>query len=92
MKLELKGWKAIAALAIIAAVVGGKFLMERSTLTTEATEEIKLYLRGEYVSHELRDFDLDQMTEAVHIAGAIRGGASLVHGVQMLEHVQKAGM
>ncbi len=27
--------------------------------------------------------DLDQMTEAVHVANAIRGGASLVHGVQM---------
>jgi alkylhydroperoxidase/carboxymuconolactone decarboxylase family protein len=27
--------------------------------------------------------DLEQMTEAVHIASAIRGGASLVHGVQM---------
>lgn len=36
--------------------------------------------------------DLDQMTEAVHVACAIRGGASLVHGVQMLEHVEKAGM
>lgn len=36
--------------------------------------------------------DLDQMTEAVHVACAIRGGASLVHGVQMLEHVKRAGM
>jgi alkylhydroperoxidase/carboxymuconolactone decarboxylase family protein len=27
--------------------------------------------------------DLDQMTEAVHVATAIRGGASLVHGMQM---------
>lgn len=27
--------------------------------------------------------DLEQMTEAVHVAGAIRGGASIVHGVQM---------
>ena len=27
--------------------------------------------------------DLEQMTEAVHVASAIRGGASLVHGVQM---------
>ncbi len=26
---------------------------------------------------------LGEMTEAVHVAGAIRGGASLVHGVQM---------
>jgi len=36
--------------------------------------------------------DLDQMTEAVHVACAIRGGASLVHGIQMLEHVKKTGM
>ena len=36
--------------------------------------------------------DLDQMTEAVHVACAIRGGASLVHGLQMLEHVKQAGM
>lgn len=36
--------------------------------------------------------DLEQMTEAVHVACAIRGGASLVHGVQMLGHVKKAGM
>lgn len=36
--------------------------------------------------------DLEQMTEAVHVAVAIRGGASLVHGMQMLEHVKKAGM
>jgi alkylhydroperoxidase/carboxymuconolactone decarboxylase family protein len=36
--------------------------------------------------------DLEQMTEAVHVAAAIRGGASLVHGVQMLEHVKQIGM
>ena len=30
--------------------------------------------------------DLDQMTEAVHVAAAIRGGASLVHGMQMRGH------
>ncbi len=36
--------------------------------------------------------DLEQMTEAVHVATAIRGGASLVHGMQMLEKVKKAGM
>ena len=27
--------------------------------------------------------NLAEMTEAVHVAAAIRGGASLVHGVQM---------
>ncbi len=36
--------------------------------------------------------DLEQMTEAVHVAAAIRGGASLVHGVQMREHVHKVSM
>jgi alkylhydroperoxidase/carboxymuconolactone decarboxylase family protein len=36
--------------------------------------------------------DLDQMTEAVHVANAIRGGASLAHGVQMRAHAQKIGM
>lgn len=36
--------------------------------------------------------DLEQLTEAVHVAVAIRGGASLVHGMQMLEHAKQAGM
>jgi len=36
--------------------------------------------------------DLEQMTEAVHVATAIRGGASLVHGVQMLDHVAEKAM
>lgn len=36
--------------------------------------------------------DLDQMTEAVHVAAAIRGGASLVHGVQMRNVAKKVGM
>ncbi|MCA9565330.1 MAG: arsenosugar biosynthesis-associated peroxidase-like protein [Myxococcales bacterium] len=36
--------------------------------------------------------DIEQMTEAVHVATAIRGGASLVHGVQMLEHIKSKGM
>jgi alkylhydroperoxidase/carboxymuconolactone decarboxylase family protein len=36
--------------------------------------------------------DLDQMTEAVHVAAAIRGGASLVHGVQMRGHATKVAM
>lgn len=30
---------------------------------------------------------LEQLTEAVHVAAAIRGGAALVHAVQMLEHL-----
>lgn len=33
-----------------------------------------------------------QMMEAVHVAAAIRGGASLVHGVQMMNKVKKISM
>ncbi|MCH8569145.1 MAG: arsenosugar biosynthesis-associated peroxidase-like protein [Balneolales bacterium] len=33
-----------------------------------------------------------QMMEAVHVACAIRGGASLVHGVQMMNKAKKIGM
>ena len=36
--------------------------------------------------------NLDQMTEAVHVASAIRGGASLVHGVQMKNVIHKVEM
>ena len=31
----------------------------------------------------------DEMTEAVHVSCAIRGGASLVHGVQMRNIAEK---
>ena len=36
--------------------------------------------------------DLEEMTEAVHVASAIRGGASLVHGLQMLDRVNQLSM
>lgn len=36
--------------------------------------------------------DPDQLTEAVHVAAAIRGGASLVHGVQMRSKLDKLSM
>lgn len=32
--------------------------------------------------------DREQMTEAVHVACAIRGGASLVHGLQMKDQAE----
>ena len=36
--------------------------------------------------------DLEQMTEAVHVATAIRGGASLIHGLQMLDRTNQLSM
>ncbi|MCB9027087.1 MAG: carboxymuconolactone decarboxylase family protein [Bdellovibrionaceae bacterium] len=34
----------------------------------------------------------EQMMEAVHVSAAIRGGASMVHGVQMMNKVKKISM
>lgn len=51
------------------------------------------YCIDAYVTASLeKGADLEQMTEAVHVANAIRGGASLVHGMQMLEKVERKGM
>lgn len=36
--------------------------------------------------------NLAEMTEAIHVVTAIRGGASLVHGVQMRNIAQKISM
>lgn len=36
--------------------------------------------------------NLGEMTEAVHVTNAIRGGASLVHGLQMKNAVKKLSM
>jgi alkylhydroperoxidase/carboxymuconolactone decarboxylase family protein len=36
--------------------------------------------------------NMSEMTEAVHVAVAIRGGASLVHGIQMQNTAQKVSM
>lgn len=36
--------------------------------------------------------DKAEMTEAIHVATAIRGGASLVHGVQMRNVAETLGM
>lgn len=34
----------------------------------------------------------EQMMEAVHVSSAIRGGSSLVHGVQMMNQARKMSM
>ena len=36
--------------------------------------------------------DVEQLTEAVHVAAAIKGGAALVHGVQMRKVADHVGM
>jgi len=39
-----------------------------------------------------RGIQKEEMMEAIHVAGAIRGGASLVHGVQMMNKYNKLSM
>ena len=39
-----------------------------------------------------RGITKEEMMEALHVAAAIRGGASLVHGVQMMKKVNKLEM
>lgn len=34
----------------------------------------------------------EEMTEALHVAGAIKGGSALVHGVQMRKHAERVSM
>ena len=36
--------------------------------------------------------DPTQMSEALHVAASVRGGASLVHGVQMINNLEKVGV
>ena len=51
------------------------------------------YCIDAYTEESLKfGFSKEQMMEAVHVAGAIRGGASIVHGVQMMNKVNKEEM
>jgi 4-carboxymuconolactone decarboxylase len=34
----------------------------------------------------------EQMTEAIHVASGVRGGASLIHGLQAIRSVEKVSM
>ena len=48
------------------------------------------YCIDAYTSDTLKKgVDEEQMMEAVHVAAAIKGGAALVHGVQMMNQVKE---
>lgn len=36
--------------------------------------------------------NVEQMTEAIHVASGIRGGATLIHGLQALRSIDKVSM
>ncbi|MEQ9467300.1 MAG: arsenosugar biosynthesis-associated peroxidase-like protein [Ekhidna sp.] len=62
---------------------------EKSLIALAVAHTIQCpYCIEAYTSDTLaKGVDEEQMMEAVHVAAAIRGGASLVHGVQMMNHV-----
>ena len=67
---------------------------EKSLIALAVAHAVKCpYCIDAYTQASLeKGSNLEQMTEAVHVAAAIRGGASLVHGVQLRTHVDKLSM
>lgn len=64
---------------------------EKSLIALAVAHTIQCpYCIDAYTSDTLsKGCDEEQMMEAIHVAGAIRGGASLVHGVQMMNQVKE---
>lgn len=64
---------------------------EKSLIALAVAHAIQCpYCIDAYTSDNLsKGVDEEQMMEAVHVASAIRGGASLVHGVQMMNQVKE---
>ena len=67
---------------------------EKSLIALAVSHAIQCpYCIDAYTSDSIkRGVDEKEMMEAVHVAGAIRGGASLVHGVQMMNKAKKIMM
>jgi len=67
---------------------------EKSLIALAVAHTIQCpYCIDAYTSDGLqRGVEKGEMMEALHVAGAIRGGASLVHGVQMMNKVEKLSM
>ncbi len=67
---------------------------EKSLIALAVSHAVQcLYCIDAYTQDTLKKgVTQEQMMEAVHVAAAIRGGASLVHGVQMMNKAQKLSM
>ena len=73
---------------------GALTVREKSLIALGVAHAVQCaYCIDAYTSESLKNgADAEQMTEAVHVAAAIRGGASLVHGIQMRNHLERLGM
>ena len=67
---------------------------EKSLIALAVAHTIQCpYCIDAYTSDGLqRGIEKGEMMEALHVAAAIRGGASLVHGVQMMNKVEKLSL
>lgn len=67
---------------------------EKSLIALAVSHAIQCpYCIDAYTSDSLeKGADEEMMMEAVHVAAAIRGGASLVHGVQMMNKAKEISM
>lgn len=67
---------------------------EKSLIALAVSHAIQCpYCIDAYTQDSLeKGYSEEQMMEAVHVAASIRGGASLVHGVQMMNKVNKLSM
>lgn len=67
---------------------------EKSLIALAVAHAIQCpYCIDAYTSDTLKQgCDEEELMEAVHVAAAIRGGASLVHGVQMMNQVKEKMM
>lgn len=73
---------------------GALTVREKSLIALAVSHTIQCpYCIDAYTTDSLeKGCDEEQMMEAVHVAAAIRGGASLVHGVQMMNKVKALSM
>lgn len=67
---------------------------EKSLIALAVSHTVQCpYCIDAYTSDSLeKGADEAMMMEAIHVAAAIRGGASLVHGVQMMNKVKEVSM
>ena len=67
---------------------------EKSLIALAVSHTIQCpYCIDAYSSDGLkRGIEKGEMMEALHVSAAIRGGASLVHGVQMMNKVEKLSL
>lgn len=67
---------------------------EKSLIALAVAHAVKCpYCIDAYTQDTLsKGCDMDQVTEAIHVAAAITGGAALVHGLQARNTAKKIGM